>query len=181
MNSPWRIALLFIVLFLLAGCNTPDVEVVIDPAYRDATIQIDFVKVARGDMRWDSVDVDAYFTPGSSLREEAARSDRIYSVLYNVPNQYFNGMIPSDASVWSQFGIKGSGEPDFDIMVLVDSPVVPSQANGSIRKRKIPLDRASWDIGMLSRLNPFSESSLKLKLTITPSGIVLDPAPNRRR
>jgi len=179
-NKIWQCGPFIALLLFLAGCNTPEVEVVVDRAYADATIQIDFVKIARSDSRWDNVDVDAYFAPGSPLREEAKNNNRIHTMLYNVPGRMFMGSIAPDSPVWSRFGVEGGGEPDFDIIVLVDSPVMPSQANGRIRQRKIPLDRGSWDIGLLSRLNPFSDSRLKLKLMITPSGIVLDPAPNTR-
>lgn len=163
-------------VLLLVGCDT-DFTIVIDRSYSDATVQIDFIKIQRGDIRWKNKDPEDYFTPGDSLREEAVIENRIYSVYHNVPDRRFRGRIGPDSTAWEQFGYNGRGEPDFDIFVMVDAPVAAPNANPRTRRKLIPLDRGSWSGSFLSNLNPLGGNKLELNVRITPDGVLLDPAP----
>lgn len=161
-------------LLLLVGCDT-ELTVAVDSSYSDATIQIDFIKIQRGDVRWTNKDPEDYFTPGDPLREEALLGNRIYEMHYNVPDRKFRNSIGPDSSVWRQFGYDGRGEPEFDIFVMVDAPVAASDANPQSRKKLIPLDRRSWDVSLLGKL--LGGSKLEVNVRITPDGVLLDPAP----
>jgi hypothetical protein len=174
-----RVAVLCMTLILLSGCDAPEVVIVVAPEYADATIQIDFVKVPRSEIGiWMAKDLNAYFSHADPLRAQAVERDAIYSVHYNIPDLNYKGLIPTDDPVWERFKFDtGSGEQDFDILVLADLPGVFEPGPNDPRRRVIPLYRKAWPTTFLSRL--FGGGKLdQLTVTITEAGILLDPAPS---
>lgn len=165
------------VLLSLVGCDAPNVEIIISPEYQSATIQIDFVKVKRSEVPiWMGMNIDEYFSPGSQFRDFAKQRGDIYTVYYNVPQKAFKGTIPSEDPVWESFAFdRGSSEQSFDVIVLADLPGAYSGAPIDIRRQIIPLEKKSWAISFFDKV--LGKGLEELAISITSSGILLDPAP----
>lgn len=164
-------------LLLLAGCRAPEVRITIGPEFSGAAIQIDFVRVLRTDRaRWMEKDIDAYFSPGDPLREEARARGDIFTVHYNVPGKTFVGRIPQDDPLWNRFDFDtGRSEQEFDILVLADLPGLHGAGGPDIRRRIIPLYRRAWSTSFLDTL--FRRGLDTLEIHISGEGIQLTPAP----
>ena len=168
--------LVLLVLFAMVGCDAPDVEIVISPEYRSAMIQIDFVKVQRSEVpMWMGMDVDEYFSPSSQFRDFAKQRGDVYTVYYNVPQKAFQEKIPSDDPVWENFEYERGAEQAFDVIVLADLPGVYGGSPIDIRRKIIPLQKKSWSISFLNKV--LGKGLEKLVVSITSSGILLDPPP----
>ncbi|MGJ8639093.1 MAG: hypothetical protein ACSHYA_06830 [Opitutaceae bacterium] len=165
------------VVLLIAGCDAPEVSFVVDRAYGDATVQVDFVKVERTDLAtWLAKDVDEYFSPGDKMRERAAGSGGIYSVYINVPDRRFVDKIGPKDPLWNRFAFEsGKSEQSFDILILADLPGDFSAGGKDIRRQVIPLYRKAWSTSMIDVL--LRRGLDTLEISISPSGIGLDPAP----
>ena len=164
-------------LFLLTGCRAPEVRISVAPEYAGAAIQIDFVRVLRTDkQRWLEKDIDAYFSPGDSLREAALGRGDIYTVHVNVPGKNFVGRIGPDDPLWNRFDFDtGRSEQDFDIIVLADLPGVFGPGSQEIRRTVIPLYRRAWSTSFVDVL--FRRGLETLEIHISSEGIRLTPAP----
>ena len=169
----------FVVLFvllLLAGCDAPDVKIVISPEYQSATIQIDFVKVQRSEVPiWMGMNIDDYFLPGSQFREFAKQRGDIYTVYYNVPGKAFEESIASDNPVWENFQYERGSEQSFDVIILVDLPGAYGGLPIDVRGKIIPLQKKSWPISFFDKV--LGKGLEELVVSITSSGILLDPSP----
>jgi hypothetical protein len=171
-----RSLIVLFVLLALAGCDAPDVEIVISPEYQSATIQVDFVKVQRSEVPiWMGMNIDEYFSQGSQFREFAKQRGDVYTVYYNVPEKAFKGTIPSDDPVWENFQYERGSEQSFDIIILADLPGAYGGSPVDIRRKIIPLQKKSWDISILDKL--LGKGLEKLVISITSNGILLDPPP----
>ncbi|MGK0309533.1 MAG: hypothetical protein ACJAT5_000079 [Lentimonas sp.] len=171
-----RSLVVLFVLLALAGCDAPNVEIIISPEYQSATIQIDFVKVQRSEVPiWMGMSVDDYFSPGSQFRDFAKQRGDIYTVYYNVPGKAFQGTIPSDDSVWENFEYERGSEQSFDVIILADLPGAYGGLPVDIRRKIIPLEKKSWSISFLDKV--FGKGLEKLAISITSGGILLDPPP----
>lgn len=169
-------ALAFLVLLALVGCDAPDVEIVISPEYRSATIQVDFVKVKRSEVpMWMGMDIDRYFSPGSQFREFAVQRGDVYTVYYNVPQKAFKGKIASDDPVWENFEYERGAEQSFDVIILADLPGAYGGGPVDIRRKIIPLQKKAWSISLMNKM--LGKGLEKLMISITSSGIILDPPP----
>ena len=164
------------ILLALAGCDAPDVEIVISPEYQSSTIQVDFVKVQRSEVPiWMGMNIDDYFSPGSQFRNLAKQRGDIYTVYYNVPQRAFKKEIPSDDPVWESFEYERGPEQSFDVIVLADIPGVYGGSPIDIRRKLIPLEKKSWSISFFDKV--LGKGLEKLVISITSSGILLDPPP----
>lgn len=185
-NKLWQLPLVLLAL-VLTGCDRDvDVEISlgIDDYYRDATVQIDFVRVSRSEtMLWQQVLVSDYFSPGSRLRERAKKEGNILrTVYYQVPKKSFESVLFFDSKDKGKYGIEEGKEPDFDIFVLVDLPHTDPQTASRIGKFMIPMREKSWqhEFSQMNKLFSaagFTTLKLSLQIRITPDGIILNPAP----
>ena len=167
---------ILLVLLALVGCDAPDVEIVISPEYQSAMIQIDFVRVQRSEMPvWMGMNIDDYFSPGSQFRNFAKQRGDVYTVYYNVPQKAFKGKIPSDDPVWENFEYERGSEQEFDVMILADLPGAHSGSPIDVRRKVIPLQKNSWSISFLNKV--LGKGLEQLVISITSSGILLDPPP----
>ena len=172
--------LALLALLTLVGCDPPDVEIVIAPKYQSAMIQIDFVKVERSEVpAWMSMDIDEYFSPGNQFRKFAKQRGDIYTVYYNVPQKTFHGNIENDDPVWEGVEYERSAEQSFDVIVLADLPGSYGGLPVDIRRRIIPLEKKSWSRSFIGKL--FGKGLGKLVISITETGILLDPPPEENK
>ena len=163
-------------LLLLAGCDAPNVTIVISPEYQSSTIQIDFVKVQRSEVPvWMGMNIDDYFSPGGQFREFAKQRGDIHTVYYNVPDKAFEGRIASDDPVWEIFEYERGSEQSFDVVILADLPGAYGGAPVDIRRKVIPLQKKSWSISLLNKV--LGKGLEELVISITSGGILLDPPP----
>lgn len=168
--------LVVLTLLLLAGCDAPEVEIVISPEYQSATVQIDFVKVKRSEVPvWMGMNIDDYFLPGSQFREFAKQRGDVYTVYYNVPKKAFQSTIASDDPVWETFEYERGAEQSFDVIVLVDLPGTYGGSPIDIRRKIIPLQKKSWSISFFNKV--LGKGLEKLVISISSGGILLDPPP----
>lgn len=172
---------LLLCLWVLVGCDAPDVQVVISPEYQSAMIQIDFIRVPRANVPlWKAKDIDEYFSPGDSFREYALARGDVYSIYYNVPQRKFIGQINRGDSVWEQFQFDaGSTDQEFDVVIMADLPGVHGGSPLDIRRQVIPLYKKAWSISFMDKM--FGKGLDKLVISITSNGILLDPAPSNYR
>lgn len=167
-----------IMLTFLTACDAPEVEIVIGDEFRGASVQVDFIKVPRGQInQWLSKDVDEYFSPNDLDRAQAVARGDVHSVYYNIPDRKFIGQIHSKHSVWKSFSFDtGTSDQSFDILVMADLPGVSSEGIVEPRRGIIPLYKKAWSGSFLKSL--FGGGGLnKLTITISQRGILLDPAP----
>ena len=168
--------LVLLTLLLLAGCDAPEVEIVISPEYQTATIQVDFVKVKRSEVPvWMGMNIDDYFSPGSQFREFAKQRGDVYTVYYNVPKKAFQDTIERDDPVWERFEYERGTEQSFDVIILADLPGVYGGSPIDIRRKIIPLQKKSWSISFFDKV--LGKGLEKLVISITSGGILLDPPP----
>lgn len=161
-----RLGVLSFVLMFTLGCNhTPTMgkytyRVTLDSALRDKntnmmpSIEVDFVGVNESEIaRWQSQDIDDYFTPGNLRRENADR--------YTMPftnDQSSARTLSAGSDIWKSWaGAK-------NMFIFASIPLRNSNYDVDPRRLVLPLDRARWGRGMT------------IELLIKPDEIVLQTA-----
>lgn len=182
MRSPsvYRYALCICALLslLLVGCEPPEVVIHIDDDLKQSAVQIDFIKVSRVQMAtWLAKDIDEYFSTDDLFRRDARQRGELYSVYFNVPEKEFEQRIPPTHPVWQNFQfVPNRTEQVFDILVFVDIPL-SSDSNPEVRKQVIPLSASAWPSNFFQRWILQQRGIDKLELTITRTGVRMNPSP----
>ncbi|MCD8482272.1 MAG: hypothetical protein LR015_06140 [Verrucomicrobia bacterium] len=172
------IVLLGILCLFLTACDPPEVVIQIDPDLQSSTLQIDFIKVNRVQLNtWLEKNIDEFFSPEDLFRRDAAQRGEVYSVYFNVPGKEFEHTIPNTHSIWRNFNFQSNrSEQDFDILILVDMPVA-HDTNPEVRQRVVPLYARAWPSTFLQRWILQQRGIDKLEITITRTGVRLNPSP----
>ena len=96
-----------------------------------------------------------------------------------MPQKTFHGNIENDDPVWENVEYERSAEQSFDVIVLADLPGSYSGLPVDIRRKIIPLEKKSWARSFMGKL--FGKGLGKLVISITETGILLDPPPEENK
>ncbi|TVR52423.1 MAG: hypothetical protein EA425_05000 [Puniceicoccaceae bacterium] len=158
-----------VLVLLLAGCATtpppiqPAFNLVVDPAYAGASIQVDLVGVNASEVaRWRTKSVNDYFSPGDPFRATAERKSFLMG-----PDGEDAPVLAANDPIWQRWQRR---DVSF-IVVLADLPGYMEDREGAIDSRRliVPLGGDRWD-----RARPST-----ITLEISPTGVSSIPAPVR--
>lgn len=151
----------------LVGCPTvprvvhlqPEFRAEVASAYHGATISVDLVGVNNSELAvWKAKPVDDYFAPGNVFRDSAQK----VTLNFGGGGETTQRVSPSHP-VWQDWRAKGATQ----VIVIADLPGYTLPIGGvDIRRQMIPLESTNWE-----------RSPEEVVIQITPTGIILVPAP----
>lgn len=159
------LALLAVVI--LSGCHSvPTINIDVDPAYKNTSLQVDLVGVNSSEYKvWSTKSVNEYFTPGDNFRQSADK--KTFNFGENLPSLQ---TLPKKDLIWD-----GWENNDIShIFVLVNLPGI-SDEQVDKRRQVIPLDPEAWKSSALSLDSVPSE----IEVNVAPTGVRLVPSPDK--
>ncbi len=151
-------------LAVLPACNRtvilqPRLDASIAPAYKGASIQVDFVGVNNSELAaWNAKPIDDYFAPGDVFRDSADKKTLDFA-----DGSVSVQTLQSTDPVWQRWKSKGASH----VVVIADLPGYNIPMGGiDLRRQTIPLSAGSWE-----------RSPPVITVQVGPTGIILVPAP----
>lgn len=158
-----RLLLACIPVVILAGCGVtilqPGFMTEVAPSYQGASIQVDLIGVNNSELAaWNAKPIDDYFAAGDMFRASAPKVTLNFGAGED-------GMksLPASHPIWKQWKSKNAT----NIMVIADLPGYTVPMGGiDLRRQTVPLSSNQW-----------AKSPPEISIQITPTGIILVPAP----
>ena len=157
------ITLSFSIILFISGCQTTILEpgflANVAPACQGASIQVDLVGVNNSELAaWNAKPIDDYFSAGDMFRKSSPK----ITLEFGANGKSVQSLSPSHP-IWQQWRAKGSTH----VMVIADLPGYTLPMGGiDLRRQTVPLSSDKWD-----------KSPPEISIQITPTGIILIPAP----
>jgi uncharacterized protein YceK len=158
-----RLIFVCLPILLMSGCGVtilqPGFTTQVASSYQGASIQVDLVGVNNSELAaWNAKPIDDYFAAGDMFRGSAPKVTLNFG-----SDQAGTQTLASSNPIWKQWKSKSATY----VMVIADLPGYTVPMGGvDLRRQVVPLSSDRW-----------TKSPPEISIQVTPTGIILVPAP----